>query len=267
MGVAGLLAIAAMGCGGSMGMDRGPLDPVASDQPREVDDPRIAAALAHRPQLAARSRVGVYFVDPPPSPGESRPAWRWTFEERQQVVEAAAEVDDIELFPLSDSLVSGTDPVSLRLAAAEHGADAILVVEGQVDQETHDNAWLATYPLLLPILFAPAQELDTRFVANARMLDVRNGFLYLTAEAEGLEEQQRAHLWIDRDGGIRVAKQDAIAHLGAELGERLAHLIGPSVPDAASSESVVELGEATREDPGDDAEASGTGPDDEAPSP
>ncbi|MCB9597305.1 MAG: hypothetical protein H6719_31560 [Sandaracinaceae bacterium] len=218
--VAALLLAGVPGCGGAMGMDRGPFEAVAPDQEVQIDDSRIADALARQPQLPDRVRVGVWFR--PPADG----SWSWTFEDRQRVVRASETVDRVDLFPISRGFVEGTDVVSLRLAAARHGAHALLIVEGRPEQRFSDNAWVATYPLLLPILFAPAQELDTRFALDAQMYDVRNGFLYLTAEAEGLEEQQRAHVWIDRDGGVREARNRAIEYLHAELRDRLAHLVG-----------------------------------------
>ncbi len=216
-------------CGGSMGMDRGPLAAAPAEQAVVIDDARIADALARQPQLPDRVRVGVWFRGPTDG------AWRWSFEDRERVVQASETVDRVELFPISRGFVEGEDLASLRLAAARHGAHAILIVEGRSEQETSDNGWLATYPMILPILFAPAQELDSRFAIDAQMYDVRNGFLYLTAESEGLEEQQRAHVWIDRDGGIREARRLAVEHLHAELRDRLAHLVG-----AAESEESVE---------------------------
>lgn len=214
-----LLALAP-GCGGAMGMDRGPLEAMPAEQPAVIDDARIAEALARQPQLPDRVRVGVWFKSPPDG------SWRWTFEDRERVMRASETVDRVDLFPLSRGFVEGEDLVSLRLAAARHGAHALIVVEGRAEQEFADNGWVATYPLLLPILFAPGQELDSRFAIDAQMYDVRNGFLYLTAESEGLEEQQRAHVWIDRDGGVRESRARAVEHLHAELRDRLAHLVG-----------------------------------------
>lgn len=235
-----LLLLGIPACGGSMGMDRGPLAAVAAEEPIQIDDQRIAEALAQRPQLPDRVSVGVYFRDPPDG------SWRWSFEDRERVIDAAETVERVTLFPISRSFIEGTDLMSLRLAAARHGAHALLVIEGRSEQETSDNGWLATYPLLLPVLFAPAQELDSRFTADASMYDVRNGFLYVTAEAEGFEEQQRAHVWIDHEGGVVEARRRSIEHLHEELRERLAHLLGehedqalttaPSVEDATPPE-------------------------------
>lgn len=231
------LLVAHVGCAaGSMGMDRGPLTPVQPGQAIQVDDQRIAQALAQRPQLPDRILVGVYFRDP------SDDSWTWDFDDRRRVVEASDDIEGVDLFPISQAFVEGTDLMSLRLAAAHHGAHALVVVEGRVEQRTRDNAWMATYPLLLPILFAPAQELDTWFNTDAMMYDVRNGFLYLSAESEAHQAQQRAHIWIDGREGVEVARGRAIEHLREELVERLQHLVGenmaePSAPAVADETS------------------------------
>lgn len=218
------------GCGGAVGMDRGPVPPMAEDAPVQIDDQRIAEALSRRPQLPERVRVGVYFREP--AEGD----WRWTLEDEQRVLDAAEDVERVDLFLISQGFVQSTDLAALRLAAAHHGAHAILVVDGAVEQETSDNGWLVTYPLLLPILFAPAQELDTRFATEAAMHDVRNGYLYLTAESEAMEEQQRAHVWIDREGGVEEARRRAIEHLRDELAARLEHLVSVEAETASASE-------------------------------
>lgn len=228
-----LLLALAPGCG-AMGMDRGPIEPIAGDAQVVVDDARIAEALSRRPQLPDRVRVGVWFRGPADG------SWRWTFEERQRVIESAEGIDRVELFPISRGFVEGEDLASLRLAAARHGAHAVLILDGAPEQETSDNAWLVTYPLILPIFFAPAAELDTRFSIDAQMYDVRNGFLYLTAEAEALEEQQRAHVWIDHDAGVRVARERAVDDLRGELAERLAHLLADAAPASDEAPSAPE---------------------------
>jgi hypothetical protein len=107
------------------------------------------------------------------------------------------------------------------LAAARHGADALLVVQAACDQIRDTNGWAATYALVIPVLFAPAGELETVFHTNATMFDVRNGYLYMAAESEAENEQKRAHVWLDSDEGLEVARAKAIEDLGKELGEQL----------------------------------------------
>lgn len=221
------------GCA-SMGMDRGPVEPMAEGESPVIDNTQIASELERRPQLSEHVRVGVYFLAPTKVVGEGEATWRWDAEERQQIVQAAETVDRFELFPIAEQLVSGTDVVSLRLAGARSGADAILVVDGRAEQRSRANGWVATYPLILPIFFAPAQELDTLFRSEATLYDVRNGFLYATAEAESEQSQRRAHLWIDREGGVEETRREVVDLLAAELTRRLENLAGERPAGATS---------------------------------
>ena len=230
-----LVLLAATGCAVSMGMDRGHVEPLAEGQAPVIDDARIAAELQRRPQLGEHVRVGVYFLPPMGTEGEEEPSWRWDPEERQQIVEAAENIERFELFPIADRLVTGRDLVSLRLAGAQTGADAILVVDGRAEQRSRSNGWAATYPLILPIFFAPAGELETNFRSEATLYDVRNGFLYATAEAEAEGLQRRAHLWLNRERGLEETRREVMEQLRSELTRRLQSLAGGSSTETSSN--------------------------------
>lgn len=103
----------------------------------------------------------------------------------------------------------------------------------------HSNGWAATYALILPIFFAPAQELETRFRSEATLYDVRNGYLYATAEAESEQSQRRAHLWIDREGGVEETRRAVVDLLAEEINRRLVNLAAerPSETAATSDEN------------------------------
>lgn len=221
------LAISA-GCAGSMGMDRGldatPPEPAAV----VIDDATVATELARRPQLPSSPRIAVAFVTPP-APADDGDAWRWQFEERQAVVKSGDGAPGVTLFPLTDGPSDGSIP-ALRVAAAQQGADAVLSVDGRVLERTEGNAWSATYVLLLPILFAPALELESTFTTRATMRDVRNGYVYLSAEAEAAVTQQRAHVWIDRRAAREQSRREAIAELAVELKKRFARAF-PAAPE------------------------------------
>jgi len=179
---------------------------VASTSLRPTPAPRASAAVASEPVTTPTD-------------------WRWTFEDRQKIVEAAEGLDDVEVFPVSKSLVEDTSFDALRLAAARHGADALLIVDGGVDERSSTNGWAVTYAVLLPLLFAPAGELDTVFEAQATMFDVRNGYLYMTAESGAQESQERAHVWIDAESAAEQAKVRAVDRLVEEVGRRLTNML------------------------------------------
>ncbi len=214
------------GCGGAMSMDRGPVPvvespPVATPSAPVVDSAQIAEELARRPQLPSRPRVAVYFE--PPSAGEAIP-WRWSFEERQAIVRAGEDRHQLDLFALPATAARSSDLATVRLTAARYGAEAVIVVHGAYEQRRRENLWAATYVLLLPIFFAPAQEQETVFVVEATMFDVRNGYTYLAAEGEASQSQQRAHVWIRGEEGIDTSRHVAVRLLAGELAERFASI-------------------------------------------
>jgi hypothetical protein len=239
----------AIGCGGASGMDRGeiPVAEIRREAPPEssepyIDDSQIGEELARYPQLPGHARVAVYFVPA----AEPAVPWRWSIEERQQVIHTREGEHELDLFLLPASAVSGNRDIrAIRLAAAHYGADAVISVTGSYEQRRSENGWAATYALLLPILFAPAQEQTTVFVAEAHMIDVRNGYLYLAAEGEATQSQQRAHLWVRADEAIEYCRREAVNLLTRELGERIvrsrpAHLFRdppqPSAPPQAPTQ-------------------------------
>ena len=75
-----------------------------------------------------------------------------------------------------------------------------------------------SYLLLLPTLFVPGSQADTLFFANATLWDVRNEFLYLTAETEATSSITYVAAFGKRDEELVVAaKNDALNKLKAAV--------------------------------------------------
>lgn len=131
-----------------------------------------------------------------------------------------------DVFILNDSIVEGNDRKSIRFAAARAGADAVLIVQGTSDIDRYNNALGYSYILLVTPLFIPGTQVDGLFMINATMWDVRNEFLYMSAEAEGTAKQTQPAAFIDEKRIIKAAKADALGALKKEL---YAHLINMGV--------------------------------------
>ena len=223
------ISVALAGCSTSRGFNRGELRESLS-QAAVVDNEDVKKVLALKPQLPKPFRIGVYFVEPTPGRG-SRPgvvAWRWSEADRDKIfgladdLKATGEVSDV--FPISSALTNGNDLRSVRLAAAKHGADAVLVVSGISDTDSYTNNAAWTYFLILPMLFAPGSQTDVLFITRATMWDVRNEFLYLSAEAESLNQRKSPLAFIEERPQIENAKREAVGRLSEELKRLIAQI-------------------------------------------
>jgi hypothetical protein len=188
-----------------------------------VDDAAIARALALKPQLPQSFRLGVYFAEP--RVYRDAPDWRWTEQDKTKILSAASSLkashEASDVFVLSSATVSAEDLPSLRLVAAQHGADALLLIKGINDVDRHSNGWAWSYALIAPVFFVPGTVIDSLFLAQAVMWDVRNGFLYLTADAESEKRQTRPAAFTNTRKVSDQARIDAVDKLRDELARQL----------------------------------------------
>ena len=158
---------------------------IAITQPA-YDNKQIQEAYNKKPNLPKSYRLAIYFK--PPHHDVRGEDWRWEAKSRSFLdadlnqLKKRGRISDY--FLLLNSVVPDDDLKSLRLAAAKHGADALLIIDGAEQLDRYVNGWGATYFLLLPALFVPGSEVDALFVSNASIWDVKNEYLYMTGEAE-----------------------------------------------------------------------------------
>ena len=209
-----------VGCATSRGFNRGALREDMSTQ-TVVSDEEIKKTLELRPQLPKPFKVGVFFKDPETAGRYGSKKWHWSDADKQKVIQSVEQLKSkgqiSQAFVISPATVTGFDLKSLRLAAAQHGADALLVVGGVSDTDSYTNNWGWTYVALVTALFVPATETDVLFMSRAALWDVRNQFLYMTAEAESMKKQARPAAFTDERGQIERAKAESLEKLKAEI--------------------------------------------------
>lgn len=186
-----------------------------------VNDSDIEEALLKKPNLPSPFKMGVYFK-------RTGPDWRWTEEDKTNLLKIGSELRseglDLTVFPILGQFVpyedQGLKPI--RLAAAKHGADAVLIINGigTVDRYSNKLAW--SYILLVTPFFIPGSEVDALFMADATMWDVRNEYIYMTTEAEGLIHNTYIPVFRDDDKEIIIkAKKIALAKLKIQIKDML----------------------------------------------
>ncbi|HEY1078570.1 MAG TPA: hypothetical protein VGE46_00665 [Bdellovibrio sp.] len=188
--IAACLSLLQIGCA-SKGFNRGELR-AQTGVVKPADDKEIAAALSKKPNLPKPFKVAVYFKRPAAG-GHNNPwaqsrSWTWDEQDKELLVDIAKDLKATgvvaDVFPILDSFVTSEDLKALRLVAAQHGADALLLIGGAGTIDRYVNNWALSYVLVVPTLFVKGSEADTLFVTNAVMYDVRNEYLYFATEAE-----------------------------------------------------------------------------------
>ncbi len=214
------LTLFVSGCA-SKGFNRGALQDQIGVKSPVVADKDIKEVLSRKSNLPKPFKLAIYFKKPDASDFKS-PKWRWSDKDKDLILDAATELKSENLisdvFPILGSLVEGNDLKSIRVAAAKHGADAVLVIDGAGEIDKYINNWGWTYILLAPALFVPGSEADTLFMSSAAMWDVRNEFLYLSAEAEGKTNETHIALFGEKDEmRFEKAKTASLSNLKTEI--------------------------------------------------
>src|SRR5262245_2869421 len=126
------------GCA-SKGFNRGELiEQVGVIKPK-YHDKEIKDAFAKKSNLPKPFKHGVYFKSPHKTKGMDG-EWRWTEQDKALLEEIGKELKSegivSDVFPILGTLVADEDLKSLRLVAAKHHADALLIVggAGQIDR-------------------------------------------------------------------------------------------------------------------------------------
>lgn len=217
-----LLVFSISACTSSRGFDRGSLHNQLTSQ-KPITEADIQKTMALKPQLSFPFKLAVYF-------GSSE--WRggnWTAEDKNKLLDIAGDLKHknsvSEMFALNDSLIEGErNTPAIRLAATRMGADAVLIINGVSDVDKYNNPLAATYFLGITPFFVPGTVVDALYIMDASMWDVRNQYLYLTAEAESSASETRPAFFSEQSRVVKSAKTTAISALAKEIADRLNHL-------------------------------------------
>ncbi len=188
-----------------------------SGETRQVTDEEIKKVFDLKPQLPKPFKVGVYFVD------NNHRNWdlRWNSEDKQTIMELEAELvktgEVSKMFLINESVVNGKDLKSIRLAAAHHGADALLMISSTSAAEQYGNMASLSYILLLPAFFVPGTVTDALFITRAALWDVRNEYLYMAVESESFKRKKAPAIFTYGQEELKKAKRSSMAGLRSEI--------------------------------------------------
>jgi hypothetical protein len=210
------------GCATPRGFNRGKLSEALSPQ-SIVTEEEIQRVLELKPQLPKPFKLGVYFKQP--ATNDWMGSWQWLPEDKELFLDLGktlaaqgivSETVFVSSATNSRSMVPGApdeELKSIRLAAARHGVDAVLLVSGVSDIDRYNNALGPTYAVLVTAFFVPGTVLDVLFVSHAGLWDVRNGYLYTSVEADGTGSQTRPAFFAHEEVVTHSAKTEALNKL------------------------------------------------------
>lgn len=229
--VAMAVLIIVSGCSSSRGFDRGALsEGLAPAAPATEQD--IQRVLDLRPQLPRPFKLGIFFKQGARVQTDRYRyqwyGWDWQPSDKQKLLDVGSSLQRDGLVSdtvfISPETSTGQDLKSIRLAAARHGVDAVLVVSGVADVDRYNNALGPTYALLVTPLFIPGTVVDALFISHAGLWDVRNEFLYSSAEADGLASQTRPAAIVREDAVVSLARERSITELSAAMEQHMKNL-------------------------------------------
>src|SRR5262249_42602079 len=115
----------------------------------------------------------------------------------------------------------------LRLAAARHGADALLVLQGARQVDSYLNPAAGLNPTVVGGYVGPPRHPAPPLVLQGGVVDVGNGFLYASVEAEGEGRTVGPTFLVEEKVAVERARRQALEAFGPEMLRRLRNLRGP----------------------------------------
>lgn len=216
--ILGILSVVLAGC--SSGFDRGRMQQSLADQQLQVTDTDIKTALAAKPQLKYPFKLGV----------ELREGYcyrcndTWREEDKQKILswgeqlKQAGVVSDMFIIP---NVFEKKDLKDIRLAAAQQGADAVLVIVSASDTDNYLNPASVLYLTIVGAWVIPGSDVDALVMLRGGVWDVGNSVLYASAESEGQAHAIGPAMLLENKNTVEQAKQKALDDFGPELVKHL----------------------------------------------
>ncbi len=216
------------GCASSQGFDRGRMEQSLTTDKIVVSDDEIKRILGLKPQISFPFRLGVFLKG-----NDSDWSRNWSKLEGARNIESEGWVNELKAAGIVSNVVFVSpltvgkyDLKNIRLGAARHGVDAVLVVESTYDVDRYNNFSAFLYLTIIGAYLVPGTHSDALVMVKGALWDVRNEYLYLTVSAEGEAKKMGPAFLLENSDSIRMARENAIVNFGAEFVKRLKTLKG-----------------------------------------
>ncbi|MGE3610860.1 MAG: hypothetical protein AB7I27_14810 [Bacteriovoracaceae bacterium] len=183
---------------------------------KALAESEIYTTIHERPKLGSKINLGIFFRRPN-AHLPSKQDWNWSEEDKNLITKEFSLDNRIErVFELVDT-ERNHDISSLRLMAAEQGADALLVVEGQSDVKSKLDYEALTYLVILPAFFIKGVEVEGEFVSQAVLWSVERPYIHFGLHSIGHWQHKRPLVFRNISKVIKKSKDEALRFLREKL--------------------------------------------------
>ena len=201
-----ILPILVLLIGCSQGFDRGRLKTQLRQGPIQYTDSNIRQIDKIKSQASLPLKMAV-----------ALPVWgvTWTEEDKQKLLDCgkrlqlAGVVSQFTILP-NMLLRNAQGIVGIRRAAARYQADVVLVINNVTDVDSYCNPAAILYITLIGMWIAPGNHKDVLCLMEGIVFDVRNEFIYVSAEAEGKGSTVAPLGFIKVRTAVKEAKKKAL---------------------------------------------------------
>lgn len=194
------------------------------DYKKAIAESEVYRAAHEKPQLPKKFALAVHFKKPY-SKTKSKQVWDWTNKDKELVISAFENNPNIgRTFELikTEKIV---DIRSLRLMAAQQGADALLEVEGLSDFRSDLNPSAISYLIILPVFFVNGNTVHGEFTIQAVLWNVERPFIHMGAQGDGDWEYKRPLAFRQPKRAIDKAKEESLNILHEKLKKQLSLIL------------------------------------------
>lgn len=228
-GLAAMFVLAALGgCESSQGFDRGRMSEQLSAGAPKATDEEISRVMGLQPQLDFPIRLAIY-VKPREYYWQDS-VWRIEDIDAEWVETLKRDGLVTAIIPIVESTVTGDNIADIRLAAARHGADAVLVLESVSDVDRYNNPLGITYFTIVGAWLIPGTHSDALVMMSGSLWDVRNGYLYATMQTEGEASDFGPAFLLEDYKVVAEAHRAALTAIEEEIANRLHNIAPKAVP-------------------------------------
>lgn len=143
--------------------------------------------------------------------------WTWSSDDKKKILALEKNLKSSNIISemrlMDGTTYSADDTESIRKAAQNSGADAVMIIKAISDIDRYSNKYAPAYALFFPLFFVPGTDVDYIVMSSASMWDTDTNYLYLSAEAEGLSKETSPELLVKEENVLDSAKNQSLNSL------------------------------------------------------